>query len=102
MDEVYGGLSLRLGFTKKAVIDKIEDQFESCKRKYEAALYEKRKKEEEIKKLRLLNIATNKKASAVFMAKSRERRRNERIQKKMEEKAKSKERTISRDSCLSG
>ena len=37
MDNVYVDLSHRLGFIKTSTIEKIEKQFESCKRKFDAA-----------------------------------------------------------------
>ena len=43
MDDVYEILSLRLGFTKTSALDKIEKQYEGCKRKFEAACAEKKK-----------------------------------------------------------
>ena len=43
MDDVYGGLSLRLGFSKPSALEKIEKQYEGCKRKFAAACAEKRK-----------------------------------------------------------
>ena len=37
MDNVYVDLSHRLGFIKTPTIEKIEKQFEGCKRKFDAA-----------------------------------------------------------------
>ena len=67
MDDVYGGLSLRLGFSKPSTLEKIEKQFEGCKRKYAAACAEKKRLEEERARLRYEDLSMTKKASAVFM-----------------------------------
>ena len=67
MDDVYGGLSLRLGFSKPSALEKVEKQYEGCKRKFAAACASKRKQEEEKARLGFEELAMAKKASAVFM-----------------------------------
>ena len=76
MDEVYTDLSHRLGFIKTSPIQKIEKQFEGCKRKFDAA-NAKKAAEQEIKRRQKEQKALTKRASYAFMEKAKKRKAEE-------------------------